>query len=69
MYWKLTREPRRMSTGKFRPHLPLHDRMQDIKRNASLDMSRSLLEVMQLSQFPVTQQQRSTTLSTNFRSD
>lgn len=49
---QLTREPRRMSTGILRSHLPLHDWMQAIRRNASLDMSHSLFVEMQLSQLP-----------------
>lgn len=49
---KLTRDPRRTSIGILRPQLPLHDRMQDIRRNDSFDMSRSFFETTQLSQFP-----------------
>lgn len=38
--------------GILRPQLFPHDRMLEIRRNASLDMSLSFLEVVQLSQVP-----------------
>lgn len=52
MLTKLTRDPRRTSIGTLRPQLPPQDRMLEIRRNASLDMSLSFLEVVQLSQVP-----------------
>lgn len=48
----LTLDPRRTSTGKLRPQCPPQDWMQPIRRNASLDISISFLELVQLSQFP-----------------
>lgn len=51
-----TRDPRRTSIGKLRPHRPPQDLMQDSNKKDSFDKSLSFFVLVQFSQLPANQE-------------